>query len=124
VKCIVSDGEFDVENVWDVVVDIVSNNNDAEIPTVTKLINNYPNPFNPKTNIQFGLMETSNVKVDIYNVRGQKIRTLLNQQFDAGYHTISWNGQDDQEKTVASGFYYCRMVTNNGTSFIKMMMLK
>ncbi|MEA1973254.1 MAG: tandem-95 repeat protein, partial [Candidatus Cloacimonadota bacterium] len=109
IKCIVSDGEFEDQNIWEITVDITANNNDSEIPIVTNLIKNYPNPFNPTTNIQFGLDKDSYVKIEIYNIKGQKIYTLVDDDLDAGFHTLIWNGVDVNNKAVASGVYFYRL---------------
>ncbi|NIP41425.1 MAG: S8 family serine peptidase, partial [candidate division Zixibacteria bacterium] len=88
------------------------------------LAQNYPNPFNASTRIQFRLLRSSEVTLDIYNLLGQKIRTLANRHFSAGEHQIIWNGRDENGNEVASGVYFYRLQTNLGTVSRKMIMLK
>jgi hypothetical protein len=96
----------------------------AVIPEITKLKNNYPNPFNPETNIAFDLAKGSKVEIEIYNIKGQKVKTLLNEVKPAGSYTVNWKGKDDKGKSVASGIYFCRFKTRDYTSTRKMLMLK
>jgi hypothetical protein len=100
------------------------------LPMVTELTGNYPNPFNPITNIIFSLKTDSKVSLSIYNIRGQKVRTLVNDNLHAGYHSVIWNGTDESGKSVSSGVYFSRFDTvdrnDNGkyTSIKKMILLK
>ncbi|HDS01976.1 MAG TPA: T9SS type A sorting domain-containing protein, partial [candidate division Zixibacteria bacterium] len=88
------------------------------------LAQNYPNPFNAATRIQFRLMRSSRVTLDIYNLLGQKIRTLADRNFGPGEHQIIWNGRDESGDEAASGVYFYRLQTNLGTVSRKMIMLK
>ncbi len=98
------------------------------IPTVTELTGNYPNPFNPTTKINFSLKADSKVSLSIYNVRGQKVKTLVKNNMPAGWHSIVWNGRDDNGKSVSSGIYFSRFdaADDDGdyTSIKKMILLK
>jgi hypothetical protein len=91
------------------------------------LINNYPNPFNPSTTIHFtvgnGFIRSA-VKIDIYNIKGQKIRSLLNENLKSGNHSIVWNGKDDLGNECSSGIYFYLMKTNDFTSAKRMLLLK
>jgi len=69
------------------------------------LSQNYPNPFNPETEIRFQLPEARDVQLTIYNLKGQKIRTLVNAMKETGFHSVSWNGKDNVGNLVASGVY-------------------
>ena len=107
----------------------VNTGNDLDLlPTVTELTGNYPNPFNPTTKIKFSLKADSKVSLSIYNVRGQKVKTLINDNMEAGYHTIVWDGRDDNGKSVSSGVYFNNFgsVNNSGdyTSVKKIILLK
>ena len=73
------------------------------LPKIFALEQNYPNPFNPKTNIKFALPVPSNVKIEIYNILGEKVIELVNQQHNAGLHTVEWNAN------VSSGLYFYRI---------------
>ncbi len=88
------------------------------------LAQNYPNPFNATTQIQFRLIRSSQVTLDIYNLLGQKVRTMVDEPFSAGEHKIVWNGRDDSGDEVASGVYFYRLKTNLGIVSRKMIMLK
>jgi len=69
----------------------------------------YPNPFNPETTIRYGVTTNSKVSLEIYNIRGQKIRSLFDGNRTVGYHQIKWNGKDDNNQPVTSGIYFVRM---------------
>jgi len=97
---------------------------DSEHFAATALKGNFPNPFNPVTNIAFSTKEEGRVTLEIYNLKGQKVRTLLNSILPADNHTISWNGRDDSDNTVTSGVYFCKMTTERYTSTKKMLLLK
>jgi hypothetical protein len=89
------------------------------IPDVFFLAPPYPNPFNPKTQIQFGLPETAEVRIDIYNLLGSRVLSLLNRRLEAGYHTISWDAQD-----IASGLYFVQMKAGGYLYTEKALLLK
>ncbi|MCF7920006.1 MAG: C10 family peptidase [Candidatus Cloacimonetes bacterium] len=94
------------------------------IPAVTALGKNYPNPFNPETNIEFSLAEAGEVNVDIYNIKGQKIKTLASGNYEKGAHILHWNGQDDAGAPSASGVYFYKMKSGRYTSTKKMILMK
>jgi hypothetical protein len=83
---------------------------------VTALKGNYPNPFNPETVISYSLSEETNVSIDIYNVKGQKVKTLVNDIGPAGNYTVTWNGKDDEGQIVGSGIYFSKMRSGRYTS--------
>ncbi|MBN1996806.1 S8 family serine peptidase, partial [candidate division KSB1 bacterium] len=78
------------------------------VPTFYAMEQNYPNPFNPTTQIQYQLPQTAEVSLEIFNILGQKVATLVNQKQIAGFYTCTWNGVDDYGQTVASGLYLYR----------------
>jgi hypothetical protein len=95
------------------------------VPTEFSLLQNYPNPFNPTTSIKFGLPIQAPVTMEVYNILGVKVRTLLQGEvMSAGIHQMEWNGKDDVGATVTSGVYLYRI--NAGTFQVtkKMMLLK
>ncbi|MCB5231178.1 MAG: T9SS type A sorting domain-containing protein [Candidatus Cloacimonas sp.] len=94
------------------------------IPGVTRLNGNYPNPFNPETSISFELKSEESVLIEIYNMRGQKVRTLVNNRLSAGSHSLEWNGKDDNSQEVGSGIYFYKMVAGDYSSTKKMIMMK
>ena len=75
------------------------------LPLSVELHPNYPNPFNPSTTLRFSLREATRVRLEIRNVRGQLVKVVANERFDAGQHTLSWDGTDDSGRQVASGIY-------------------
>jgi len=89
-----------------------------------ELYENYPNPFNPTTTISFNLPKNAPVNLEIFNLKGQKVRTLINSELKAGKHNIIWNGLDNDGKQVASGVYFYRL--SNGEQILthKMMLMK
>jgi len=93
-------------------------------PTVTALTGNYPNPFNPTTTISFSIREAGHVSVNIYNMRGQLVKTLVNSELENDYYEIVWTGRDNSNKSVASGVYFYKMKTQNYNSTKKMILMK
>jgi hypothetical protein len=96
---------------------------DDLLPTVFDFTN-YPNPFNPKTNIQFSLNKETEVELIVYNLKGQKVKFLLKDKLAAGEYNITWNGRDDNEKQVASGIYFIRLDVEDHTWIRKSILLK
>lgn len=90
-----------------------------ELPLAVELAQNYPNPFNPTTNITFGLPESGSVRLDVYNVMGQRVATLVNDQKPAGYHTVTFDAS-----RLASGTYLYRLQTGNQVITKKLMLVK
>ncbi len=92
------------------------------IPIKFGLKNNYPNPFNPQTRIPFSVDKTQNIKLAIYNISGQLVRTLINARFAKGNFEAVWKGKDDSGQNVASGIYFSRL-QGEGTSSMKQLIL-
>ncbi len=87
-------------------------------------ISNYPNPFNPQTTIAFTLPENGNVELNVFNLRGQLVRHLLDENRTKGNHSVIWNGKDDSNRDLASGVYLYRISSGSGKLSGKMMLLK
>jgi hypothetical protein len=85
---------------------------------------NYPNPFNPITMITFNLPSDSHVQIEIFNIRGQKISTLVNEEFQSGFHQIEWDGTNDLGQAVSSGIYLYRITAGEHTTTQKMLLMK
>lgn len=104
----------------------VSNDNISVIPTVTKLYGNYPNPFNPETTISFNLTaeDAENAEIIIYNIKGQKVKQLLNEALPAGKHSVVWDGKDEKGKNVSSGVYFYKLKSDNFEQTRKMILMK
>ncbi len=88
------------------------------------LYNAYPNPFNPITTITYSVPNRSDVEISVYNVKGQKIKTLYSGVVEEGYHTVSWDGTSDNNKSIASGVYFYRLKCGNQSRQKKMLLLK
>ena len=87
-------------------------------------LSNYPNPFNPETTIEFSLPETANVELTIYNVKGQKVKNLINDEMAGGTHSIIWNGRNEAGEKTGSGVYFYRLKTADQTLSRKMILMK
>jgi len=85
---------------------------------------NYPNPFNPTTTINYSLKENSKVSLNIYNIKGQKVKQLVRNQLSAGQHSVVWNGKDDNGKSVSSGIYFYKLKAGNFEKTKKMILMK
>jgi len=94
------------------------------VPASTKLLGNYPNPFNPSTTISFYIADDENTEISIYNLKGQKVKQLVNEKLAAGNHSIIWNGKDDNAKATASGVYFYKMKAGKYQSIKKMILLR
>ena len=93
-------------------------------PDQFTLSQNFPNPFNPETEIFFNLPERTQVSLVIYNILGEKIKTLVSGKMDAGTYSICWNGRDEAGNSVASGIYFYRLKTENFDQTMKMALIK
>jgi hypothetical protein len=100
---------------------VVSTNNDVSgyLPTSPQLAQNYPNPFNPTTNISFSIPTKSRVTIVVFNILGQKVATVTDEEYSAGTHIVVWNASH-----IASGVYFCRMVAAEKTQTRKMVVLR
>ena len=94
------------------------------IPASFKVHQNYPNPFNPTTEINFDIPKATNVTISIYNVLGQKVTTLVDSHFEAGYYNAVWNATNDFGSSVASGIYIYKVQTNKNVDVKRMVYLK
>ena len=104
------DGFEDVESSngpWSLTIDagwVLSVDNNT-IPDVFALHNNYPNPFNPVTNIRYDIPELSKVSIDIYNIAGNKVKTLVSKEHQPGRYKVQWNATNESGAPVATGMY-------------------
>ncbi len=95
-----------------------------ELPTTFDISWNYPNPFNPGTTLDFRLPQVANVKLEIYNVLGQKVRTLVDAQMQPGRYKAIWDGRNDAGAALSSGMYICRFAAGDFERVQKMILLK
>jgi hypothetical protein len=94
------------------------------VPKVVELYQNYPNPFNPKTRIDFELFSSSHVVLEIYNLNGQLIRTLINESLDEGSYWAIWNGRTDKGEICANGMYVYKINADESSISRRMILLK
>ena len=97
--------------------------NEPEKSTDYVLSQNYPNPFNRSTAINYSLKQACHVQLLIYDEKGVLVQTLVNARQQEGCHTTYWNGKNNHEKSVASGIYFYKLITDNNTSFTRKMIL-
>lgn len=97
---------------------------DITVPEEYAILLNYPNPFNPETQISFSIPESGMTTLRIYNTLGQHIRTLVHKDMAAGNYTIGWNGRNSAGVSVNSGIYLCDLQARNFSRSIKMILLK
>jgi 1,4-alpha-glucan branching enzyme len=105
------------------IVEDVSDNS-PELVKSFKLFQNYPNPFNPSTEIKYQVFNTSKVVIKIYDVLGNEIKTLVNEEEHSGTFNVTWNGDNNSGKKITSGVYFCRMESGSFVRTIKLMMMK
>ncbi len=124
----ISSGKTVILGVYAQYVDFssVSNEDNSDAQSLaSSLAQNYPNPFNPTTKISFTLAkDANNVELSIYNLKGQKVKTLAKDNFSKGSYSYVWNGVNDQDKAVASGVYFYKLKAGNQTSTKKMVLMK
>ncbi|MDA3812686.1 MAG: T9SS type A sorting domain-containing protein, partial [Candidatus Cloacimonetes bacterium] len=92
--------------------------------SATQLNSNYPNPFNPVTNIAYSIKETGNVTIEVYNLKGQLVKMLINDVKETGDYTTIWDGTDSCNNPVSSGVYFYKMKSGNYTETKKMILMK
>ncbi|NQU26665.1 MAG: PKD domain-containing protein, partial [Candidatus Marinimicrobia bacterium] len=103
---------------------MLSIGDEAALPTEYQLRQNFPNPFNPVTTIRYDLPEISHVRIDIYDILGREVATLVNQTEEAGYKAIIWDGTDNFGKLLGSGVYFYQIIAANYTQTKKMLLIK
>ena len=106
------------------IVDTIPVSNDNTIPIGKTNLINYPNPFNPETVISFSLPQNSKVEVSIYNIKGQKVKNIINDNLIKGKHNLVWDGKDESGKPVPSGIYFFKMESENFSEIRKCVLLK
>ena len=107
-----------------VYTDVVIIGDDSNLPDDYRLGQNYPNPFNPSTTIEFALPMAGPVRLDVYNILGQNVNTLIDRHLPAGVHQVTFNGRSDNGSPLASGVYFYRLVSSDFVESRKMMLVK
>jgi hypothetical protein len=120
----VTDGDWVMRTVITTPSGIYDVGPDGVIPAKFELLGNYPNPFNPSTDIQFLAPKAGNVKIEVYNIAGQLISTVFDGTVEAGLRTVSWNGRNAQGNQASSGIYFYKLSSGNQTDVGRMIMLK
>lgn len=95
-----------------------------DLPTEFKLTQNYPNPFNPATVIEYSLPKSAHVTIEIYNLLGQKVNILVDEDQKVGSYRVDWDGKDKQGGEMASGIYFYRIQAGGFVKCKKMILLK
>ena len=104
--------------------DLVTGDDPMPLPDVTFLAQNFPNPFNPITNIGFGIQESGHISIRIYDAAGRLVTTLVDESRPAGRYATEWNGQNTDGSSAASGVYFYRLITMEFEETKKMILLK
>ena len=97
---------------------------DNNIPQTYALEQNFPNPFNPTTNIKYSIPKEGNVKIQVFDITGKLVTTLVDQSMSSGSYTVTWNGRNSSGQSVVSGIYLYRIQSNDFVAVKKMVMLK
>lgn len=97
---------------------------EKQIPTAYRLLNNYPNPFNPSTVITFEIPQSEYVTLKVFNINGQLIRTLTNENLSAGKYEKNWDGKNEIGHEVSSGIYIYRLTAGRFDHSVRMMLMK
>jgi len=130
---------WDFENIWaidpdindgypylrhDTIAQYLDDKDITIAPVTSQLLGNYPNPFNPVTTIRFAIAKDCNVTLDIYNIKGQLVRSLVNGFYKEGTHNVIWNGTDNKGEAVSSGVYFYRLNVGEFSAVKKMLLMK
>jgi flagellar hook assembly protein FlgD len=104
--------------------DVEDETGTRERPSEFDLSQNYPNPFNPSTKIEFTLSKSGFVTLQIYDILGRKVRTLVSEHLSSGYKSVIWDGKNDDGKDIASGVYFYQLRVGDFSEPKKMVLLK
>jgi len=103
---------------------LVENDEESKAPLSFSLKQNFPNPFNSETVIEYFLPKESQVKITIYNLLGQRVKTILDRRESAGHKRVIWDGKNEKEDVVGSGIYFYHMEAGEFAQTNKMILLK
>ena len=99
-------------------------NDDLNEVTNFKLYNNYPNPFNPTTNIEFVIPEQEFVKITVFDILGNEVKTLVNQSMEPGQYSITWDSRNDKGRLLSSGIFFYTIQAGQFNQTKKMILLR
>ena len=108
----------------DTIVTGIENRPSDGLPREFRLLQNYPNPFNPTTTIAFDVAKSADVSLKLYNITGQEIRSLIDENLSAGQYQITWDGKNNVGQQVASGIYFYQIKAGQFSAIKKMILLK
>ncbi len=124
VICRVTDLGYTIDVEWTVEVIVANGEEQLPIPGEVCIIGVFPNPFNPTTTISFSIPKDDKVELKVYNIKGQLVKTLVNDHLEAGMHKAVWNGDNQSGKNVSSGIYLYRLESGGKSKAQKMLLLK
>jgi flagellar hook assembly protein FlgD len=124
VTALYDSGESEPTNLVSVLIDVQTSVDEVINIQTTKMNNLYPNPFNPATNLSYQLAKDDFVTIVIYDIKGKKIKTLVEGYQTSGEYQIHWEGTKDDQSKAASGIYFFRMISGNYNSTRKAILLK
>ena len=107
-----------------VTTSVAQQSSSSILPSQVTLQQNFPNPFNPSTTIEYSMPNADNVSIEIYDITGKLVKTLISQRQAAGEHSIVWDGSNNAGSTVSSGTYFYLLKYNNSQDVRKMILLK
>ena len=113
----------EVQNLFGTPTSVLENTNNM-LPNSNYLFQNYPNPFNGRATIRYNLIKTEFDKLDIYDILGKKVKTLINEELNNGVHSVSWDASNDNGEEVSSGIYFYRLILPAYISSKKMILLR
>ncbi len=119
-----STGEIQQGEQWDVPGTVTSTAEQSVVPTTFAISQNYPNPFNPTTTLDYAVSNQSFVAINVYNLLGQEVRTLVSEEKAVGTYTVQWDGKDKSGGVLPSGMYLYRMSAGNFVETKKMIFMK
>jgi hypothetical protein len=118
------DGQVAMSAPFTVEIDFNADDLHSGLPTVFALYPNFPNPFNPETQIRLDVPLSTTAQLQVFDIQGRLVRTLLDGSISAGAHMLSWNGRDDAGQAVGSGVYFYRFRSAQYTASHKMLLVK
>lgn len=126
VNCVSNDAfiffvdDFQIDSIVEVSID----EEETFVPVTTQLKANYPNPFNPETTISFALQQPGDVTIEIFNIKGQKVATIVDGYYETGTHKVVWDSRTDRNREAGSGIYFYRMKSGDYSATKKMILMK